>query len=128
MKAHIVHKWAALLLVVITVLSVAGCRTSRRGEPFRADPPPQTDNFALGQKVFYQHCHYCHPGGEGGLGPALFDKPLPGFLMKTQVRVGLGAMPHFDKEQINAEELAALIDYIKTMRRVPVDKAELTAR
>src|SRR5688572_581576 len=46
-----------------------------------------------------QHCHQCHPFGQGGLGPALNDKPAPRFLVKTQVRLGFGTMPGFSKNQ-----------------------------
>jgi hypothetical protein len=36
--------------------------------------------------------------------------------MKTQVRVGLGAMPSFDKEGIPPEDLDALMDYVMALR------------
>jgi mono/diheme cytochrome c family protein len=62
------------------------------------------------------HCHKCHPNGEAGLAPGINDKPLPEFLMKTQVRVGLGAMPSFSREQISDQELDDLIRYLKTLR------------
>ena len=55
-------------------------------------------------------------GGEAGLGPAINDKPLPEFLIKTQVRVGLGAMPSFHRRQINEDELDDLIRYLKALR------------
>jgi mono/diheme cytochrome c family protein len=67
--------------------------------------------------VFQQHCHQCHPGGEGGLGPALNDKPAPAFLIKTQVRLGLGTMPGFDKAQISPEELDDLAAYMLASRK-----------
>ena len=57
-------------------------------------------------------CHQCHPGGTAGLGPAINNAPLPGGLVKAQVRNGLGAMPGFSQEQISDEELDALVAYI----------------
>jgi mono/diheme cytochrome c family protein len=63
------------------------------------------------------HCQPCHPGGEAGLGPAINDKPLPGFLIRLQVRSGVGAMPAFSAEEISVDELAALTAYLKALRR-----------
>jgi mono/diheme cytochrome c family protein len=70
-----------------------------------------------GQLVFQHYCHPCHPGGEGGLGPALNDKPAPVWLMKTQVRVGLGAMPGFPEDQISSEDLDDLMAYVIALRK-----------
>ena len=39
--------------------------------------------------------------GEAGLGPEINDKPLPGFLIKFQVRHGMGTMPSFKKDRIS---------------------------
>jgi mono/diheme cytochrome c family protein len=72
-----------------------------------------------GRLVFMEHCHHCHPGGEGGLGPGLNDKPLPGFLMKTQVRLGMGVMPSFDEKDITPEQLDALVEYLARRRLRP---------
>jgi mono/diheme cytochrome c family protein len=68
---------------------------------------------ARGQTVFMQRCSRCHPGGMAGLGPAVVNKPLPGFLIKFQVRHGLGVMPSFDKKSISDEDLKNLISWIK---------------
>jgi mono/diheme cytochrome c family protein len=58
------------------------------------------------------HCHACHPGGEAGLGPALNDKPLPGLLVRLQVRTGMGAMPAFSPRELSDGELRDLIAYL----------------
>jgi mono/diheme cytochrome c family protein len=63
------------------------------------------------------HCQKCHPGGEAGLGPALNDKPLPVFLMRFQVRKGLGAMPAFPESRISGDELDDLLKYVVAFRR-----------
>jgi mono/diheme cytochrome c family protein len=53
-----------------------------------------TAGRAVAIYLLMRHCHQCHPrGGDGGLRPALNNKPVPGFLVKCQVRLGLGAMP-----------------------------------
>jgi mono/diheme cytochrome c family protein len=70
-----------------------------------------------GQELESQHCHRCHPNGGTGLGPAFNNKPLPVFLMKFQVRRGLGVMPAFDRSIIPDEDLDALMTYIVALRR-----------
>jgi len=64
-----------------------------------------------------KHCHQCHPGGEAGLGPALTNKPLPMFLVRAQVRYGLGAMPTFTREDLIDEDLDDLLDYLAALKR-----------
>jgi mono/diheme cytochrome c family protein len=70
-----------------------------------------------GRVIFYQRCHQCHPGGEAGLAPALNNKPAPQFLMETQVRAGLGAMPRFDEHTITPAQLDDLMDYMLALRK-----------
>jgi mono/diheme cytochrome c family protein len=103
---------ACLLLVFLTA-----CHSTRRGEPITGSVSINDQKVARGRLVFYRNCHQCHPGGEAGLGPALNNKPAPVFLMKTQVRVGLGVMPHFTKEQISPEELDDLMAYVMELRK-----------
>jgi mono/diheme cytochrome c family protein len=99
-------------------LSVAtGCGSARRGEPVQA-PLELTDaELVQGRDVFMRFCNSCHPGGESGLGFALNNKPLPGFLIRFQVRNGLGAMPAFGPDLISSEELDYLVAYLVTLRR-----------
>lgn len=79
--------------------------------------PISSSTIAQGRLIFQRHCHQCHPGGEGGLGPALNNKPLPAFLVKTQVRLGLGAMPEFHQQQLSPEELDQLTAYLRELRK-----------
>lgn len=74
------------------------------------------ENALKGQKVFMENCNRCHPGGMSGLGPAIINKPLPSFLIKFQVRNGLGVMPSFHKDHLSKEELNNVITYIKEQR------------
>ncbi|HJP61658.1 MAG TPA: cytochrome c, partial [Gemmatimonadaceae bacterium] len=59
----------------------------------------------------------CHPGGAAGLGPPLNNKPAPAFVIRFQVRHGLGAMPAFDSTQISDADLHAVAEYLKALRR-----------
>jgi hypothetical protein len=107
--------FALMLLVVFTT----ACRSVRRGEPIGRPVHFTSAESQRGQVIFQQRCDRCHPNGEGGLGPSLNDKPAPKFLMKTQVRTGLGAMPHFDGQTISREELKDLTAYIIDLRKAP---------
>lgn len=108
-----------ILSVSLGVLAVLAACTARRGEPFTGGSPDGDLRVQRGRIVFMQHCHKCHPGGEAGLGPAINDKPLPEFLIKTQVRVGLGAMPSFHRIDISDRELDDLVRYLKALRGQP---------
>ena len=103
-------------LTLVLFLSL-GCRTVRRSEPLTGKVDTSDPGVARGEVVFNRYCHQCHPGGEGGLGPALNDKPAPVFLMKTQVRVGLGTMPAFHQQEISARDLDDLMSYIIKLRK-----------
>lgn len=109
----------ALLLLLAALL--LGC-SARRSEPIRGPHYIGDPQVEAGRRVFMASCHKCHPGGEAGLGPALNNKPLPGPLIAMQVRVGLGAMPSFNKSQISDQELKALIRYLKALRHTGVSR------
>jgi mono/diheme cytochrome c family protein len=106
----------AVATSLLVLLTVSGCSSPRRGEPIVGGAPPLDAQIVRGERVFMAHCHQCHPGGEGGLAPAINDKPLPGFLIKFQVRQGIGAMPAFSSEEIRPEELNDLVAYLKALR------------
>jgi mono/diheme cytochrome c family protein len=107
------------IFAAVVLLVVGACATARKVEPLA--PPLDVSNpkLARGQKMFFQHCHECHPHGQGGLGPAIVNKPLPEFLMKFQVRHGLGAMPSFGPDKIPKEDLDALMSYVEAIMRNP---------
>lgn len=105
---------AALLTIVIVITA---CGSVRRGEPI-AGPMNLTDaSVQRGLIVFDTHCYKCHTQGEGGVGPMLNDTPLPKFLMRFQVRHGMGVMPAFSEEEISDGELEDLLNYIVALRR-----------
>lgn len=106
----------ALLAFALAGL-ISACGPAYRGEPLYGTFTTSDQQVALGEHVFDRHCHQCHPGGAGGLGFGINDKPLPAGLIKFQVRNGVGAMPAFNEQQIGDEELDALVAYLLELRR-----------
>lgn len=106
-----------LCALLLLSLLLCYCGTARRGEPVFAPVTLATEEAVQGQVVFDTYCHKCHPGGEAGLGPAINNKPLPGFMIKFQVRNGVGVMPAFKEEVISDEELNNIVAYLKTLRK-----------
>jgi mono/diheme cytochrome c family protein len=104
------------VIAQFVILTLVACTTARKVEPLAPPVDVSDPKVAHGQKTFFQHCHQCHPHGQGGLGPAIVNKPLPEFLMKFQVRHGLGTMPSFAADRITPADLDALMEYIKAVR------------
>jgi mono/diheme cytochrome c family protein len=103
-----------MMIVGITVLTA--CHSVRHGEPI-AGPSTSTDpKIERGRIAFAQYCSQCHPRGEGGLGPALNNKALPGFLIKCQVRLGLGVMPDFVIQHLPPDKLDDIVAYLAALR------------
>lgn len=87
------------------------CGTTRLGET-GAGVPTMDANSQRGELVFMQRCNKCHPDGEAALGPAINGKPLPGWLMRLQIRAGLGAMPAFGENLIDDAAMDDLVSYL----------------
>jgi mono/diheme cytochrome c family protein len=105
-----------LIIIVLWAVFTVGC-SARRSEPLVGSLTISSPAIAQGRTVFMAHCHQCHPGGEAGLGPAINNKPLPKFAIRTQVRHGFGAMPAFDENEISETEFDALVSYLDALRR-----------
>ena len=99
----------------LTILLFAGSLSCsfRRSEPITGKVVP-ADNLELrtGQVLYMAHCYRCHPGGEGGLGPALNSLHVPSFVKKFQIRHGLGTMPGFNKNEIEEGDLKYITKYM----------------
>lgn len=106
-----------VILTLLPVIFLAGCGTPRRGENIAAPLAFSTEKEARGEKYFMTYCNKCHPQGESGVGFAINNKPLPGPIMKTQVRLGAGAMPAFSKEFLSDDKLDDIIAYLQTIRK-----------
>lgn len=110
---------SALVLVAaaLAMASLTACGSSRRSVPVAGPMQIADPQVALGERVFMRECSVCHPRGEAGLAPGINNKALPEFLIKFQVRNGLGAMPSFSEEHVTPEELDAIVEYLEYMRR-----------
>jgi mono/diheme cytochrome c family protein len=109
-------KGSLIGLFTIAILIQTGCGSARRSEPISGPLPIESSSVAKGQKVFMEHCNQCHPQGETGLGPAINNKALPGFMIRLQVRRGFGAMPAFSEKDISDDHLSDLIEYVRALR------------
>lgn len=107
---------AVLSAGILFLLSLSYCGTARRGAPMFAPLTLESTEVTQGKQVYMSYCQKCHPGGTAGLGPAINNKPLPGFLIRYQIRHGLGMMPAFKEEVISDQELDHLMVYLKTLR------------
>jgi mono/diheme cytochrome c family protein len=106
-----------MLLGAALAAATVSCGSARRTEPLIGEKPLPNAKLALGEQVFDRNCSQCHPGGEGGVGPALNNKPAPQWAIRFQVRHGLGAMPRFSEREISDEQLAAVTSYMVWLRR-----------
>lgn len=103
------------LIPAVLLAAWCACTSAHRGEPF-APQPELNAQQSRGERVFFESCNSCHPHGEGGLGPALHNKPLPSPMIRLQVRKGMGAMPAFPVEKISSADLDALLAYLLEMQ------------
>ena len=117
MKPRTILMIAGLWIGAAVVTSLSnGCGPERRSTPYTRELDTSDQAVADGERVFAANCHQCHPGGAGGLGPAINDKPLPVTLIKTQVRQGLGAMPAFSRDEVSDAQLDDIAKYLKALR------------
>lgn len=105
---------ATMYSLVVAALLVSGC-PGRVGPQVGREIEPINALTQRGQHVYMRHCHQCHPNGTTGMGPSLVWAPIPSAVIRTQVRVGFGAMPAYPKERISDVDLDALVAYIHLM-------------
>jgi len=103
------------VLVTLCALALSACGPSRRGPAF-GTPREFTEKEQEGRVLFMRHCNQCHPGGSGGLGPSINNKPLPSVAMRIQIRQGVGSMPAFTDEMLGDAQVDAIIAYLNEMQ------------
>ena len=104
------------VLAAVLAAAVFGCSSARRTEPIAGPLRETSPQVARGEMSFAAHCQTCHTFGERSFAPALNNKPAPGWLIKLQVRVGLGAMPAFSKTELTPRDLDTIVAYLKALR------------
>jgi mono/diheme cytochrome c family protein len=107
----------ACVRIVIACGGIVACGSARRSEPIAGPLTLGGASLQRGREVYMQECQRCHPGGEAGVGPSLNDKPAPRFLIRLQIRQGLGAMPAFSRAQLDDQVVEDVIDYMMALRR-----------
>ena len=105
------------------ILALLACGPKHRGAP-HGPPIRSVITEHRGKTLFQKFCYKCHPNGHTGLGPAINDKPLPEFAIKTQIRTGVGAMPSFDHSLLSDADVDAIADYLQQLRDAPAAYAE----
>jgi mono/diheme cytochrome c family protein len=100
------------ILFILLIIAASGC-TQKIVPPGERGYSLKSAAAVKGQDIFMRNCNRCHPGGMGGLAPSIINKPLPGFLIKFQVRHGLGVMPSFSKDRLPGADLNNVVAYIK---------------
>ncbi|NUP13710.1 MAG: cytochrome c [Polyangiaceae bacterium] len=123
MKTPVTLAFASLWLV----MSV-GCGSQQSSPPIAgAEPVLETAQKKHGEVMFMRNCNQCHPGGAGGLGPALNNKPAPKGAIALVIRTGPGDMPAFGKEELSSDDVDAIAAYVVALRSAESD-AQASAR
>ncbi len=107
------------LILVILVFSgarISSCSTPKVMPKAEVVEMP-TDDLREGRNLFNSHCSSCHPAGKAGLAPGIIDKPLPEFLIRFQIRHGVGVMPAFDEEVLSDQEVEKIAEYLVYLRK-----------
>lgn len=105
-----------LFLPAFFFSKITGC-TAPKTNLYTAPVTLETKELENGRILFDEHCATCHPGGMSGLGPAIINKPLPKFLIRFQIRNGIGVMPAFDEEVLNDEQVKDIAEYLVYLRK-----------
>ena len=99
------------------VLALGCAWTARHAESAVATERPETLTVARGERVFKSQCLRCHASGDMATADGLQEGALPDFLIRLQVRRGLGAMPAFPARTLADADLDDLVAYLMAMRQ-----------
>jgi cytochrome c6 len=103
------------IVAMMLLLTLAAACGQTQEAPAKT-PPDTAADVTAGRAVFDQHCNACHPGGGQGAGPALRGRNVPEDRIRTIVRQGGQGMPAFNQSQINDQQLANLVQYVRSLQ------------
>ncbi len=113
MKAN---KISIVIFLITAIMMFYSCAI-RKSEPIVGKTfTPKNMQVQHGQQLFMKNCQKCHPGGEGGLGPAIHPVPSPGFAKKIQMRIGVGVMPAFNHQELSKQDLKDITKYLIALK------------
>lgn len=110
------------LLTILCLFFLLTACSARKGVPHTEPLMASSKEVRQGEVLFNRFCNSCHPNGTAGLGPALNNKPLPGFAIRFQIRKGFGVMPAFDEEVISDDGTKQIVAYLKELRKLEKEK------
>lgn len=95
---------------------VAYVSTLGQGPPI-PDVDPARGDLPLGQQLYTANCAACHnsAGSGGALGQAIYApslQPATALQVAEAVRVGPGAMPGFNEQQLDQHQLDSVVLYV----------------
>lgn len=103
--------WALAIAVII-----AGVYQIRLSDPYVRDVLGHHGEVAQGNAIFQLNCSGCHgPSGEGMVGPSLRKVSTHRSQVGLIYQITSGKTPPMPKFQANAQEMADLLSYLKTL-------------
>jgi mono/diheme cytochrome c family protein len=103
------NSWALLMVVIAAMPVVADSAQSKPGQ--------KKAPAVLGRLLFVNKCSVCHGStGQGDDGPSLHGLKLSDAALTSIIETGFkGEMPGF-KTKLKAQDLRALIAYVRTLK------------
>lgn len=117
MKRSCARATRSLLALLALATLLGACGSPRRSAALGGPLDSADASVQRGHVAFDEHCFKCHATGEGALGSALNNKPLPRALIRLQIRAGLGAMPAFPEHVLSDREVEDIANYVVALRR-----------
>jgi mono/diheme cytochrome c family protein len=107
--------WRPLLIggaVVLGTFALAQAQVFVPSAPAGGDPNATGDMYR-GETVYQRDCAGCHgAGGEGGVGPALFETGLDAAVVAAAVQQGRGVMP---AGIVSGQEQVDVVTYVVSL-------------
>ncbi|MGK7391523.1 MAG: c-type cytochrome [Candidatus Cyclobacteriaceae bacterium M2_1C_046] len=100
--------------IIIISITLNSCSSVPPYAEVKSMPTHELEN---GRILYNNYCATCHPNGGSGVGLAIINKPLPEFLIRFQIRHGIGVMPDFDEDVLKDEQVESIAEYLAYLRK-----------